>query len=1405
MVVNAVVVTEYDDYEAITFPMNTIGVADSVAEIFESFGISHDPQRHRVQGRLEKADLENAIKSWSPSETGTIIYWLGHGQGIKPSRLLDSASARDRCNDGISAEDLIDDLYKIGQGSKFIIIIFEACRSKKFVRELKKGLERLPNFNCPTLILYSRESVTVPHEVLTELRQILDDAFGNQPTVPLAYIQAEFHLRSKEWPVDPESINLNDEVLRRTTLVPTGQTLDVHRRLRRLLESLSVDEREHFVSKARSAQSRAEPGESGEFTWNFEGRDRERETVLAWLKDETSSICIIRGEAGQGKSAFLGDIVTRCNPDLADALTQAGLMTRIDLWNELSRQVIPISINASGLTTEQLIERALHDLGESRDVGPGTDASLGRIEEVAVSLDRHVFFIIDGVDEMQDPIEGARIIGALSSHRGLKVLVACRDRPNEGQQFLAFADADIVQSIHETAITGQSIEIQLGPDPEATERYLSRRMESLLVGREHPERLGLPIKDFLHASVFVREIAFAPEWLDDWGLLVELVDAGLAELYDMMHKRLFEKNPAFIPLFYACALSQGRGLPIAGEVWLTIARAIDADCAGIHQKTLTEFLNATEEYLRVDIEHDQTVYRPGHSLLRSFLLNKLPDVSSYHLLLATVCASQAADDLPNAYYLHAATMHARHSQREGWWAIDRIVPPVWHLLDHQRVVEDAMRDLFGRARMPSGVEELVLSHHLTAQLGQAEPVEGWPQAVRRGTYKAPEIERRSKAAWLRWARDVIQQPVFLSLSGDRGRVTAIRETHLSPEESGLLIGTARGDVWLWNLTSGGVVTTFKGLTGGIFAVASVPDPKHGLIVVAGDETGQLAAWSTKSRQRLWTSAAADYMAYGQEADRSGPVLGIAPVDPERITQGAVVVTSGELCVVSFLTGSLVASAGVKGLTFGSSVASFLREDGVRMIVVSTADKQGVATFELKGTTNGWSLEQRDFITLPGQLKSLRRVDDTPKTFRLLLGYGEVIQWSPGTRPKRIFPPGGGAISLGDLSGSTLGLIDIGVDEVSNFLHIRTKVAGGTKGLIIASHGGKPTAVRVIDRPGGRALVASGGSDRTVRVWDPYSSGPERTGNASLVRRVLAVPAGGGKTLGVVAAQNGNIQFLDGNNSRIIKNWQLQTDSTSLASSTVTSGRALIAAGTSDGHVHLWKQNGLDKPQKLASPRKFRGRVVVDVDPSGDLVAIASADGLVSVWIQTHVLSQAFEVQLEPSHVTEVKVLKPFEDLVVMVVLTLDRVHCLEFSLERSRWVTRISHVPHRLPQSLTFSMYTSGSWIGLLSGAADGQVHSIPQLWTPKARLSTDDRAAPISLNLRQPVTGLDAHRSRRGTVVVAAGEYGRIIKAGLHGHVDTRRLDLGQQIASVSAWEEQNLLAAVQGGVAFLALGENS
>ncbi|MFV8172469.1 MULTISPECIES: WD40 repeat domain-containing protein [Mycolicibacterium] len=1416
MGVNTVLVTEYDEYAEIILDKD---YAATAANIFASFGIERDPDVKPLQGRISRTDLQDAVMAWQHSPSGAVVYWLGHGAG--PERLLHSASKRQYSHDGILPATLADGLFRLGSNTKSIVLIIEACRVDAFVRSLKECLREMQQHTCPTLILYSPQKVTSPGVVLRVLREVIDDVFGAQAEIPLAKIWAEFELRRRSGNVAPESLHLGDATLKRSTQLPTGQTLDVHRRLRQIVDDLPADERLHFVTKAQSSGS-------GELTWNFEGRDEERRAVRSWLDVDNEPICIVRGDAGQGKSAFLGDIVTRSRPELCEALVRAELMAPVDSWTDLATPNTIISINASGLTTRRLLDRVLEGVGESADGDADTDSSLARVAERVCFMDQLVLFIVDGIDEMQEPIEGARFIGTLA-RCGAKVLVACRDTPNEGRQYLSFVHPDLVQAITDAAPTGKARTITLRPDEGAIVRYIQKRLAPLSDELVVPDHAHVNVTDFLHARLLVHELVHEiiaePEFLEA-GLLDELLQYDLPKLFDLMLDRLQRVNPAYIPLFQACALSQGRGLPMADDVWLTMARAVAGTSQGLDPGALASFLTAAEPYLRIDSEFDQTVYRPAHSLLRDHLLSglsKLGDQAAYHVILAKLCAENARAAEPNAYYRHAATLHARGSHRTGWWEIDRVKPPVWKLLEPSRVVEDAMRDLFGRTKMPSGVEELVLRHHINAEFGGARAVEGWAQAVRLGGYPQGPLRNVSRgSARLHWARDVVRQPLFLSLTGHRGGVTAIQRALLGPDESGLLVGTSQGSVWLWNLQSGGLVAEFEGLQRSVTSLCSVAGTAHGLVVLGADSTGGIKAWSAKTRRVLWADADEAPHTARRTGNRLAPkpatvnavAISMVAVSPRDNVSAVVVVSEHRIRVVDVHTGKDLCASRPSIRRLGSAVAVSDDVTGTRTIVIGTAgeadcsgsnaEPAGFVELNLQTARRGLKLTVPRFVELPAALMSIRFMQDAQGGFRLLLSQGQVQRWAPGSRPRAEFPvEPGEVVRLGDVSSSPLGLTDVCVIDRPDSLVLRV-VDGDRADQIVASHGGASTALRVIDREDGRAVVASGGSDRTVRIWDPYSVGDRKSAHGGHAQRVLAVGAGGGNTLAVVARQGGTLQFVDGSSARTIKEFSLGSTAVNLSSSVDNPGRALIAAGTASGQVHLWRQNNLERPVKQEFVAHFSDRVVVDVDPTAEFVAAATSGGVVALWRQTRQIDLVAEMQFPASHVTNVKVVRPYGDLAAVVVVTDTKVYTFSVPLPLRR-TADVRRTEGTFDGSARVScLYANGRGVGLVSGADDGQIHIIPQLWTGKDGLNVDSGTSPRSMNLQQPISTIQALPPEAGRrVLVVGGAYGALAKSNDAFRGPLRVVEFGQHISSVSA-HGAAVLAAVQGGVVSFAFGRD-
>lgn len=1418
MGLNAVLITEYDNYDDITFTKGA-DFAASVARIFAAFGIERDPGVSPLQGRAGPTDLNTAVSSWNFSTVGTVVYWLGHGAGPgtpqSPGRLLHSESVRGKTHDGLLPGPLADALVELGGHTKLVVLIIEACRVEAFVRAVKECLREKPQYACPTLILSSSEMVTTPGRVLSVLEEIIDDVCGADAEIPLARIGYEFELRRFPRSVAHEPLHVGQTTLTRTAQLPTGQTLDLHRRLRDVVDALPLDERQHFVAKAQSAGS-------GELTWNFEGRDEERRAVRTWLDTDDELICIVRGEAGQGKSAFLGDIVTRLRPELCEALVQADLMTAVDSWTDLVIPNTVISINASGLTTRRLLGRVLEGLGESADADADTDGSLERVAAQVASVDELVVFIIDGIDEMQEPIEGARFIGTFSARCQAKVLVACRDTPNEGRQYLSFIQPDLVQAITDAAPTGKTLTITLRADEGAIARYIQKRLASWSEGLVIPDHSQVAATDFLHARLLVDEIIAEPDFLDQ-DLLGELLKEDLAGLFSLMLDRLKRLNPVFIPIFQACALSQGRGLPMADDIWLTMARAVAGGDEGLDHDALKSFLSAAETYLRIDIEFDQTVYRPAHSLLRGHLLSTLEGApAQYHTNLARLSAKQVGAAKPNAYFRHAATLHARVSNRSGWWEIDRIKPPVWRLLEPSRVVEDAMRTLFGRAKMPSGVEELVLRHHIAAEFGGSRAVEGWAQAVRLGNYQEGQGGKALRESpRLHWARDIVRQPLFLSLTGHRGRVTAIEDARLGPDESGVLVGTSHGSVWLWNLQSGGLVAEFEGLQRSVISLCSVADTAHGLVVLGADSTGGITAWSAKTRRVLWADSDEAPPTARRPRNRPAPkpaavnaaAISVTAVSPRDNVSAVVVVSEHRIRVVDVHTGKDVCAPRPSIRCLGSAVAVSDDVTGTRTVVIGTADETkgygtnaepaGFVELNLQTARRGLRLTVPRFVELPAALMSIRFMQDAQGGFRLLLSQGQVQRWAPGSQPRAEFPvEPSEVVRLGDVSSSPLGLTDVCVIDQPDSLVLRV-VDGDREDRIVASHGGASTALCVIDREDGRAVVASGGSDRTVRIWDPYSAG-DRKAHGGHAQSVLAVGAGGGDTLAVVAHQGGTLQFVDGSSARTIKEFPLGSTAVNLSSSVGNPGRALIAAGTASGEVHLWRQNNLQRPVKQEFVAHFSDRVVVDVDPTAEFVAAATTGGAVALWRQTRQIDLVAEMQFPASHVTNVKVVHPYGDLAAIVVVTDTRVYLFSVPLPLKR-STDVLRTEGAFDGSAGVShLYINGRGIGLVSGANDGQVHILPQLWTGTKDLDVESWTSPRSMNLRQPISAIQALSPKTGRrVLVVGGAYGALAKSNAAFRGPFQIVEFGQHISSVSA-HGAAVLAAVQGGVVSLAFGRD-
>jgi WD40 repeat protein len=134
--------------------------------------------------------------------------------------------------------------------------------------------------------------------------------------------------------------------------------------------------------------------------------------------------------------------------------------------------------------------------------------------------------------------------------------------------------------------------------------------------------------------------------------------------------------------------------------------------------------------------------------------------------------------------------------------------------------------------------------------------------------------------------------------------------------------------------------------------------------------------------------------------------------------------------------------------------------------------------------------------------------------------------------------------------------------------------GHQVGRPLTGHTDWVRAVAAVPLPGGRTLLASGGDDGTVRLWDPttgHQVGRPLTGHTSWVRAVAAVPLPGGRTLLASGGLDGTVRLWDPDTGEQIG--RPLTGHTgwvhAVAAVPLPGGRTLLASGGFDGEVRLW--------------------------------------------------------------------------------------------------------------------------------------------------------------------------------------------------------------------------------------------
>jgi diguanylate cyclase (GGDEF)-like protein len=150
--------------------------------------------------------------------------------------------------------------------------------------------------------------------------------------------------------------------------------------------------------------------------------------------------------------------------------------------------------------------------------------------------------------------------------------------------------------------------------------------------------------------------------------------------------------------------------------------------------------------------------------------------------------------------------------------------------------------------------------------------------------------------------------------------------------------------------------------------------------------------------------------------------------------------------------------------------------------------------------------------------------------------------------------------------------------------------------------------------GGRTLLASGGDDGTVRVWDPVT-GAERArleGHTGGVRSVCVVDVGGHVLL-ASGGDDGTVRVRDPVTGAERARLEGHTHWVNTVCGVSAGGRTLLASGGDDGTVRVWDPvTGVEQARLEGHTGAVLGVCTVEVDGATLLVS-AGADRTVRIW------------------------------------------------------------------------------------------------------------------------------------------------------------------------------------------------
>jgi WD40 repeat protein len=1091
---------EYEHFD----PLNVDDEVAAVGAALAEFGGVQVPWRVPMRDRDTTA-VAHRLEAWSQPkfEADTFLYWLGHGWSN--SEHVGLAEARSVKNSHAMwiqptqlAQAIADRQAHRDAGQSFAIVVIDACRSAQFVRLLNHEIDKFPGGPRRILLVgVSANAATTLGDFSVALRTVLRTTFRANNTIPLLYL-VEGLERALPGGAEIRPLQVADAALRRSVPMPAGLVapLDVREEIEEVLARLSEDERRHFVPKAQG-------GEFGEIAWYFEGRERERRAIVHWLRTNRSGMLIVTGAPGSGKSALLGHVVEQSRPGLRKALLDAGLTNPVPPEERPSDDVFDDVLHLTGVTPQRLLTRIALAAGLTDH--PGTDSVTEQMDWLLSKLTGTgclLTLLVDALDEAQQPLVTARqILRPLAAHPGVRLIVGTRDSTTAGPDHTRPGDQDVFEALGSESAAMLLVE----RDQAAVALYVGKRLR-VAVGRGQLtgnaetihlaiDQAGLAIaaqgREFLFARLAVHEILARGEIPADV-TADEMFTGDHRTLFTGAVDRLTRRNPAYLSLLTALALSYGRGLPVRDDLWLSAARALSA--VEVNANDIVELTRDAAPYLVADNEHEQTVYRLAHATFAEHFRTGTSDsrLPSALIELAERTAAEFLNPHLSIYlsgYVGAAGPQCWEELARHPWTIDR--------LDPKSLTFDALTTLMGKSPVPPEIAGVI---------GALQTLTGLPPSERTGVRQIamaryagvvfPSPLGDSHASWqVRWARFTSHQ-VNLSVTGQglrgypltpvpdpSGRILlATGGPHMSMLLADPISGELCGD-----LATAEIRQEIAALrkTGSLTVKCDYPVARAAVAYRGPDGRTLLAVGGNDAILRIWDPDSKHLI--HELAGKPSTINTIATFTEPSGRMLLAVSKNGKRAAIEFWNpGSGTQDGELSGFPGRvTAMESFTTSDGRPLLVISAVGRKPPGRLEI------WDPVTRTLVRgltgLTGRVNCVA-VFEGPDGGRRIAGGcsdGTVRIWDiSDSAPVAELPSQNSSVYAVTAFKSTDGMTLLATG--GKFQHVRTWDA--LTGKLVSEFRDTPDSVRALvsfTGPSDQVLLAAGGGFRgMIHVWDP---------------------------------------------------------------------------------------------------------------------------------------------------------------------------------------------------------------------------------------------------------------------------------------------------------------------------------